>query len=107
MESKQAILHCVFLKVKDGHETAFDQAMSDLQAVVGSMAEASDLRHGRNADFEQMSPGYSHGFAIRFESSSALEVYADDARHKAIGARLVDMSTGGKAGLMVFDLITD
>ena len=103
----KTILHCVFLRTKDGSEVLFDDAMDDLSAVVARMEGASDFSFGPNADFEKSTPEHSHGFIIRFTSEAALQAYAEDPEHQAVGAKLVAMCKGGKAGISVFDLVTD
>ncbi|MEN0086829.1 MAG: Dabb family protein [Pseudomonadota bacterium] len=103
----KTILHCVFLKTEEHCDGLFAEAMDDLSAVVEKMEGASDFSFGPNADFEKSTPEHSHGFIIRFTSEAALQAYAEDPEHQAVGAKLVAMCKGGKAGISVFDLVTD
>ncbi|MEM1366161.1 MAG: Dabb family protein [Pseudomonadota bacterium] len=96
----------MFLKVDDGETDLFAPAMRDLSAIVEKLEGASNLRYGPNEDFENSTPGYTHGFIIGFDSPAALATYANDADHRAVGARLVAMCTGGKDGISVFDIVT-
>ncbi len=53
------------------------------------------FEHGPNLDFEKLSQSYPYGFICSFEDSEALQIYADDPRHKALGSRLIALCTDG------------
>lgn len=61
---------------------------------------------GKSESPEQIERGYMHGFVADFADWAALEVYQQDADHKAFGAGLVAHAEGGIGGILVFDLAT-
>ena len=76
--------------------------MEELAALVGGIEGFRACRHGRNIDAEGLSPGVSHLFTCDFDDAAALARYADDPRHKALGARLVAACAPG--GIVVYDM---
>ncbi|MDX8354062.1 Dabb family protein [Cognatiyoonia sp. IB215182] len=99
------IRHIVLLNLKDDHDAAELEAILDqLAALVGVLPGFSAFEHGPNRDLEAKSQNYPYGFIGTFEDTDALQTYAGDARHSALGARLVDLCVGGADGIMVIDL---
>jgi hypothetical protein len=45
-----------------------------------------------------------HGFVIDFDDWTALQTYANNEDHKALGAQLVANAVGGIDGILVLDL---
>ena len=96
------IQHIVMLALPQDHDAA------ELQAVMDGLA-ALDLpgfmgfSHGPNIDLEDKTPNYPYGFICTFADRAALETYAADPGHRALGARLVALCGGGD-GIMVMDL---
>lgn len=97
------IRHIVMLGLQDGAD------MAELQAVMDGLA-ALDLpgfvafEHGPNIDLEGKTPNHPYGFIGTFVDQSALETYAADPVHQALGARLVALCGGGER-IMVIDLV--
>ncbi len=99
------IRHIVMLNLEPGHNAKdlgdVMQGLADLQPQIDGFVA---FEHGINRDFERKSQEYPYGFICTFNDAAALSAYADDATHKALGARLVAMCRGGAAGIMVMDL---
>jgi quinol monooxygenase YgiN len=99
------ILHCVFTALRGDVDSAEREAvMAALAALQGQIDGMLGFEHGPNRDYEGLSKGYDWGFVARFRDRAALAAYDAHPDHKAAGARLVALCTGGVAGLMVFDL---
>ena len=97
------IQHVVMLSLVDGHDKA------ELQAVMSGLADLDlpgfeGFSHGPNIDLENKTPDYPYGFICTFKDQTALETYAADPNHRALGARLVALCGGGD-GIMVMDLV--
>ena len=75
-----------------------------LSALTDKLPGAQDFTGGRSESPEQIERGYMHGFVIDFDSWEALQSYADNAEHKALGAQLVENAVGGIDGILVLDL---
>lgn len=97
------IQHIVMLSLPADHDA------DELQAVMAGLA-ALDLpgfdgfQHGLNIDLETKTPNHPYGFICTFADQQALETYAADPAHQALGARLVALC-GGAEGIMVMDLV--
>lgn len=101
------ILHAVYLALRPDHDAGdLAEVMAALAALVGRIEGFAAFAHGPNIDAEGKSPGYPYGFVCTFEGRAPLDRYAADPGHRALGARLVALCTGGAAGIMVFDLQT-
>ena len=82
--------HVVLLALKPGHDAdELAKVMAGLAGLVGQIDGFTAFRHGMNRDDEGRSPAYAYGFVCQFRDALALAVYAEDARHRALGARLV------------------
>ncbi len=97
------IQHVVMLSLVEDHDEA------ELQSVMTGLAELDlpgfeGFSHGRNIDLENKTPDHPYGFICTFKNQSALETYAADPDHQALGARLVALCGGGE-GIMVMDLV--
>ena len=96
------IRHVVMLGLEEGYDPV------ELIAVMSGLA-ALDLPgftafdHGPNRDLEQKTPAYPYGFICTFDDVAALQAYATDPGHQALGARLVALC-GGAEQIMVMDL---
>ena len=99
------ILHAVFLALRADHDPAEKIAVMDgLGALVGHAEGFTAFSHGPNIDAEGKSPDHPYGFLCTFEDRAALDRYAADPRHRALGARLVALCRDGAAGIVVYDL---
>ena len=96
------ILHCVFCAVAPGADLS--GVIAELGAFARALPGVQGFEAGPNRDFERKTPAYPEGFVIRFEDAAALERYAVDPTHQALGAQLVAGCVGGAAGILVFDL---
>lgn len=99
------IRHIVLTKFKS--ETAEDkiaEIYSGLAAVAENLAGAQNFTGGRSQSPEQIERGYMHGFVIDFDSWDALQNYAENPEHQALGGQLVANAVGGIDGILVLDL---
>jgi hypothetical protein len=100
-----AILHCVFCNFHgDASEADRRAVLEGLQALALSLPGVLAFYHGPNRDFEDKSADYDAGFVIRFADKAALELYAENQEHKALGGKLCDLCDGGADGIIVYDL---
>lgn len=101
----EMIAHCVFLNLADDpRDTDLAEVMDALAALVGVIDGMTGFDHGPNRDFEGKSPDHRYGFIALFRDRAALMRYDRDPRHRALGARLVDLCAGGAGGIVVYDL---
>ncbi len=99
------IRHIVLTRFKpDTTEDTIAEIYADLSALTEKLPGARTFTGGRSESPEQIERGYMHGFVIDFDSWDALQTYADNAEHKALGAQLVANAVGGIDGLLVLDL---
>lgn len=99
------ILHTVLCALKpDADRTELAAVMAGLGALELEGFEA--FAHGPNIDAEGKTPEYPYGFQCTFTDRAALDRYAEDAGHKALGARLVALCVGGGDGILVSDIDT-
>lgn len=99
------IVHCVFCNFRqDVPPERREAILGDLEDFSRTLDGVIDFAFGPNRDFERKSQAYDSGFVIRFESTDALQHYADHPTHRALGGRLCDLVEGGADGLVVFDL---
>ena len=98
------ILHCVYLGVAPDAPTAERVAVMDsLAGLIGQIDGFTGFDHGRNIDVEGKSPESAYGFVCTFTDRDALDRYAADTRHQALGARLVALC-GGADRIKVYDI---
>lgn len=99
------IQHAVYLNTHaDLDEAALIETLTTLKALVGQIDGFQSMHFGPNRDLEGKSPDYPWGFVATFRDTAALQAYASDPRHQALGAQLVAACQGGAAGILVFDL---
>lgn len=97
------IRHIVMLNLPEGHNAAeLEDVMDGLSRL--NIAGFEGFEHGPNRDFESKSQDYPYGFICHFSDAAALERYAMDPNHQALGGRLVALCNGGANGIMVMDL---
>ena len=99
------ILHTVICHLADGYDPA---ELQDVMAGLGELQVEGFLwfKHGINVDAEGKTPQYGYGFACAFADRQALDRYAIDDGHRALGARLVALCHGGADGILVSDIQT-
>ena len=101
------IQHVVAVSLRAAaQEDALHDIMDGLEALMPEIPGFTAFQHGPNRDFERLSQRYSYGFVCTFTDKTALDAYASDPRHKALGARLISLCEPGPGGIMVLDLET-
>ena len=99
------IRHIVLTKFKpETSEDTVKGIYERLAALAQKLPGAQNFTGGRSESPEQIERGYMHGFVIDFDSWDALQSYADDEEHKALGGQLVAHAVGGIEGILVLDL---
>ena len=99
------IRHCVFLNLRADHDGGqLAATFYGLANLCARLTGASGFVGGPNRDFESKSQDFDTGFTIDFVDAPALETYAKDPEHQALGAQLVAQCVGGADGIIVFDL---
>ena len=99
------IRHIVLTKFKpDASEETIKGIYNGLAALADRLPGAANFTGGRSESPEQIERGYMHGFVIDFDSWDALQTYADNEEHKALGGQLVANAVGGIDGILVLDL---
>jgi len=99
------IRHIVLTKFKPGTPEATINSIYDgLSVLADELPGAANFTGGRSQSPEQIERGYMHGFVIDFDSWDALQNYADNEDHKALGSQLVANALGGIDGILVLDL---
>lgn len=99
------IRHCVMLRLRPDHDPRERAAVfAGLRDVAGRIEGCTEFLAGPNRDYENKSPEYPFGFTMDFATLENLATYAADAEHVALGARLVNLCTGGAEGILVYDL---
>ena len=99
------IRHIVLLNLAPGHDSAeLQSVMDELNALRSDIAGFIDFKHGPNRDFESMSPDCAYAFTCDFADQDTSMAYIDNAKHRALGARLVGLCQGGAQGITVIDM---
>ena len=99
------IRHIVLTKFKlETSEDKIAEIYAGLSQLVKKLPGALNFTGGRSESPEQIERGYMHGFVIDFDSWDALQNYADNEEHKALGGQLVENAIGGIDGILVLDL---
>ncbi|WP_299746233.1 Dabb family protein [uncultured Tateyamaria sp.] len=99
------IRHIVLTKFKpDTSEDKIAGIYAGLSALAYKLPGAQNFTGGRSESPEQIERGYMHGFVIDFDGWDALQTYADNDEHKALGGQLVENAVGGIDGILVLDL---
>ncbi|AXI42647.1 Dabb family protein [Sulfitobacter sp. SK011] len=99
------IRHIVLTKFKpDTTEDEIAGIYAGLSALAEKLPGAQNFTGGRSESPEQIERGYMHGFVIDFDNWAALQNYANDPEHQALGGQLVANATGGIDGILVLDL---
>lgn len=100
------IRHIVLVQFRPQMTTkAINALFDELQSLIGKVPGLISITAGRSDSPEKMERGFRHGFIADFADWDALQTYQDHPDHQRFGARLVAASTGGKDGILVFDLL--
>ena len=98
------IRHCVMLRLPDDYDRdELDLVMQGLDAIAMRLVGCCGFLSGVNIDLEHKSPDLPFGFTLDFDDVAALQRYAADEEHIALGGRLVRLC-GGADNIVVFDL---
>ncbi|WP_299655496.1 Dabb family protein [uncultured Tateyamaria sp.] len=99
------IRHIFLTKFKpETPEDRIAEIYAGLSALADTLPGAQSFTGGRSESPEQIERGYMHGFVIDFDSWDALQSYADNPEHQALGGQLVANAVGGIDGILVLDL---
>ncbi|NTJ42769.1 Dabb family protein [Agrobacterium larrymoorei] len=99
------ILHCVFLRFKSAVTTSEKQAIYEaIDALKDVIPGVVDVKYGQNVSSEGLNGGFQDGFIVTMESVEARDEYLTHPQHVEVGDRLIGLTDGGAAGLLVFDL---
>ncbi len=99
------IRHIVLTRFKpDVPEATIKGIYDGLADLTDRLPGAAHFTGGRSESPEQIERGYMHGFVIDFDDWAALQAYADNDEHKALGGQLVAHAAGGIDGILVLDL---
>lgn len=100
------ILHAVYFAVpSDSDPSELSNVMVGLSELVGQIMGFTAFQHGPNIDVEGLSPEAQYGFHATFDNRAALDRYAADPRHRALGKRLLALC-GGPDAIKVYDIET-
>lgn len=98
------ILHTVYLSLpEDADPSELAEIMVALAGLVDDIDGFNGFDHGPNIDAEGKSPEAHYGFLCTFSDRAALDRYADNPDHRALGGRLVDLC-GGADRIKVYDI---
>lgn len=99
------IRHIVLMKFAPSvTEDAIRALFAELHQIEGKVPGLIAITSGRSESPEQMERGYMHGFVVDFADWAGLQAYQDHPDHQRLGAKLVASATGGKDGILCFDL---
>jgi hypothetical protein len=99
------IKHIVLMRARpDMAATDLQAIFAELAALRGRLPGLRTVTFGRSDSPEKIERGYTHALMVDFDDWAALKVYAEDAAHKAAGAKLVAATQGGIDGLLVMDI---
>ncbi len=99
------IRHIVLTRFKpETSESTIADIYDGLSALSEKLTGAQGFTGGRSESPEQIERGYMHGFVIDFDNWDALQAYAQNEEHQALGGQLVANAVGGIDGILVLDL---
>lgn len=99
---KHIVLNKALPSVREEDLALIFNDLASLKKRLSGMRSAS---FGRSESPEGLERGYTHGIVIEFDDMAALNDYAQDAEHQAIGTRLIAATAGGIDGVLVVDLV--
>ena len=99
------IRHIVLIRFQPGFSDRDIAALfAELHQIKGRVPGLLSIVSGKSESPEQMERGYMHGFVVDFTGWAALQAYQDHPEHQVLGAKLTAAATGGKDGILCFDL---
>jgi quinol monooxygenase YgiN len=101
------IRHIVLIRFRpEVTESRVGTLFAELREIEEKVPGLLSITAGRSESPEQMERGYMHGFVVDFEDWEGLAAYQEHPDHRRLGGKLVDHATGGKDGILCFDLDT-
>lgn len=100
------IRHFVMLKFRPEITGAEKQALYDaLNELCGYLSGILDFHASPNVSVEtDLIRGNKDAFFVDFADVAARDAYLADARHQAVGARILESTVGGADGVTVVDM---
>ena len=100
------IRHTVLLRCPETlSQSEIGALMAELAALQDHVPGILDFAHGPNVSVEpDVMHGFSYAFWFDFVDAKARDIYLDDPKHKAVGAKLVAAVEDGLKGLIVLDM---
>jgi hypothetical protein len=100
------IRHIVLIRFQSGlSQESIAALFAELHQIEGKVPGLLSIVSGKSESPEQMERGYMHGFVVDFTDWTALQAYQDHPEHQVLGAKLTAAATGGKDGILCFDLV--
>lgn len=101
------ISHCVFVRFKSAAASSEKQAIYEsISALKDVIPGIIDVKYGQNVSSEGLNGGFLDGFIVTLDSIEARDEYLTHPQHIEVGERLIGLTDGGAAGLLVFDMAT-
>lgn len=102
-ELDKKVIHTVLLRLRDGVTSAQVATLADAFRAMEGIPGVSDIHFGPNVERRaEMRKGFDHGFSLRFEDSTARDVYQAHPLHLAVAEIVQAIS----AEFIVCDLST-
>ncbi|WP_284776917.1 Dabb family protein [Agrobacterium sp. lyk4-40-TYG-31] len=99
------ISHCVFVRFKSAVASSEKQAIYEaIVALKDVIPGIIDVKFGQNVSSEGLNGGFLDGFIVTLDSVEARDEYLAHPQHIDVGERLIGLTDGGAAGLLVFDM---
>lgn len=99
------ISHCVFVRFKSAAASSEKQAIFEsIAALKNVIPGIIDVKFGQNVSSEGLNGGFLDGFIVTLDSIEARDEYLAHPQHIEVGERLIGLTDGGAAGLLVFDM---
>lgn len=99
------ISHCVFVRFKSAAASSEKQAIFEsIAALKDVIPGIIDVKFGQNVSSEGLNGGFLDGFIVTLDSIEARDEYLAHPQHIEVGERLIGLTDGGAAGLLVFDM---
>ncbi|UHS55840.1 Dabb family protein [Agrobacterium vaccinii] len=99
------ISHCVFVRFKSAVASSEKQAIYEAIAALKDVIPGIiDVKFGQNVSSEGLNGGFLDGFIVTLDSVEARDEYLAHPQHIDVGERLIGLTDGGAAGLLVFDM---
>lgn len=98
------IQHLVLLKIR--RDTPAAKVKSIFELIGGMRAHCPGLRsyqHGPYSSPEGLNKGFTHGFAMSFDTAKSRDEYLVHPEHEKVKAAVLQVLDGGLDGVIAFD----